>query len=284
MKIFLVFLVFCANCVSANPRTLLETDSGRRLGVSQFVQTIQPGDVILIGESHATQGKASTDQVNQALLIEALISSYKKVSVGMEFLSYTDQDHLDLFLNQNITERSFLLAVSWGQNPFQSYRSQVLAPLKGSGWTYALNSPKILTEYVTKHGKNTLPKDLKDLLPVNFKLGQKAYKKMFMDEMSYMAHHGMDLDLGFKSQSIWDDTMAWNIAKIMSNDPNQILVVIVGQFHIMYDLGLPFRLSERWPGEIKTIFQTTSLSNLNSNDFDKVIHNTERGSVADYIW
>lgn len=282
MKSCVICLLLCLSVQALGAIT--DLSSGEERTVSEFVDSIQPGNVILVGESHAEVNQVPVDQLQQIQLIQQLMTKHKNVSVAMEFIPYTSQTEIDLFLNKQLTEEEFLLGVSWGQSPFEAYKFQVLSTKLGEGWTYGINSPAEVTRFIGKNGLGQLPLEFKSTLPPNFQLGSPLYKQRFFEQMSYMAHHGVNLDFYFQSQSVWDDTMAWSISEIMKKDSQQILVVIVGQFHVMYNLGLPNRLKARGVTHVKSMVQMSVYKDVPPQDLSQLINDPIYGPIADYIW
>lgn len=281
--IFVILTLFLISFHST-AAVLTEVATDKKIAISDFVKSVQPGEVILLGESHATSGQEPKDQNQQVVLLNALLAEHNNVSVGMEFITYTAQAVLDSYLNQNLSQDDFIKQAGWGSNPFEAYRSQILLPLQGQGWTYGINSPSHLTRFVSQNGLAQITPELDQLLPPYFELGSPLYKERFLEQLSYLSHHGMNLENYFEAQSIWDDTMAWQISEIMSKDPQQILVVIVGQFHVMYNLGLPARLKARGLNNIKSIVQMSVYSDLNGSELRSLINDPKYGVIADFIW
>ncbi len=288
MKVSVKFLIFVGLTMfypfltSAQP--IVEVSTQKKFNLTGFVNLLSPGDVLLVGETHATSGYEYTDQYDQQKLIAELVQQFTNVSVAMEFISYPSQNQVDLFLNGKILETDFLNKINWSQNPFEAYKLQVLLPTTGSGWTYGINSPLELTSWVGRNGLKQLTPELAKWLPENFQLGSLLYKQRLIEELSFLSHPGMNLDYYFEVQSIWDDTMASEIAKIMKKNPSQILVVIVGQFHVMYELGLPARLQARGVNNVKSLVQLSSYKDLSQTELDVLVNHPKYGLIADFIW
>jgi uncharacterized iron-regulated protein len=284
-KFFSLIIILGFNfCNAASADIILDLNSNQKIKLNELVDKVSLGDVLVLGESHATVGSVNIDQKNQALLIEALVAKYKNVSVGMEFIDYPNQKNIDLFLNQKISESDFLNQIQWGQSPFADYKKQVLLPLDGSGWTFGLNAPKELTSFVGKNGIEKLTPELLKYMPPDFKVGNAIYKNRFMDQMSFMTNHGMNIDYYFEAQSIWDDTMAWNATEILKQNSNQILVIIVGQFHVMYGGGLPSRLKDRGISNVISVVQSGAYKDLSAAEEKELINDKIYGPIADYFW
>lgn len=212
----------------------------QQLLLSEWVEQVNPGDILLIGEQHY-QAEVSK-QIHTVL--NELVRQGHQVSIGMEFIDYLSQDSLDRFLHQQITEEVFLKEVNWGGD-FNFYRELVtFSTQSGGGYTWGINAPRWLTRKVSQSGLQALsPEELK-LLPPQFERGRESYFNRFVNLLTGLKDP-QKIERYFIAQSIWDDTMAYQILKQKNNYPQQTLVVIVGAFHVQYNGGLGDRLLQR---------------------------------------
>lgn len=282
--LFASIFVLSSACAHA-PGPVKNLNSKKILTIDEVVDEIPIGSIVVVGESHAFPGQPNFDQKNQLLLIQKLVSKYKNVSVGMEFIQWKYQPVLDQYLSNKISESQFLKEIGWSAgNPYEDYRLQILETLKGQGWTFALNAPKELTSYVGKNGLSSLPVELKSFMPPNFQVGNLDYKQRFIDLMGGMSGHGINLDYYFEAQSIWDDSMAWKSLEVMKANPNSILVIIVGKFHVTYGGGLPHRIRERGYNQVLTFIQSESDENDSLDITNSYMFSKDYGQLADYYW
>jgi uncharacterized iron-regulated protein len=281
------FAATTANTAPFDPNAIYDGRTLTPLTPKELVTNFEPGSVVIISEIHDN----TQHHQNQITLLKALADRDNfarpqkptTLSLGMEFFEYPIQPLLNQFLQNQITEPDFLKAIQWGSQDFGQYRQQVLTPPQHGGTTLALNAPKILTRHVSLQGLKNLPNDLQKLMPPQFALGNDLYFERFKGVMS--SHVPPEkLKHYFASQSIWDDTMAWKATDYIQNNPEQILVMIVGDFHVSYGGGLPDRLRARTQAPIYTISQV-DLQGLSSQEIQELIEPHPRyGARADYIW
>jgi uncharacterized iron-regulated protein len=78
--------------------------------------------------------------------------------------------------------------------------------------------------------------------------------------------------------------MAWKMRDGLVAHPDQVGVIVVGEFHVQYGLGLPARLRARGPGRVWTI----SLVDLGDCDpadrAGAVVPDATDGARADFVW
>jgi uncharacterized iron-regulated protein len=293
MRSIFLALLFCGQAAFAMPDTapssemIYDSANGQWLSPDEFAITILPGDVLVMGEQHATKDNAGDagiqiQHANQMIMIDFLRYRGLMTSVGMEFLEYPFQKSVDRFLDGEISEAEFLSAVQWGANPFDFYRDQILAPVKSHGTTVALNIPRAIANKVGRDGIYSLDEDQKALLPPIWERGSEAYFNRFEDAMKAHANPAQ-IENFFMAQSLWDDTMAWNVSKHKSNY-NDNMVVIVGEFHVEYNLGLPARLARYGIQQVKTMIQTEVDDWTEDALNEAVAPDPQLGPRADYIW
>ncbi len=204
--------------------------------LNNLVGSVKPGTVLIIGEMHGL--KPVRDQHMQ--ILNALKAKGLNVSVGMEFLNYTDQMFIDQYRSNEMDDAAFLKTVNWGGYDFNLYKDQLLFGEYGMG----LNLTRDVTKIISKQGIDALTSDQKKLLPPNFTLGRDTYRQRFFQAMGHPVPVAA-LENYFVAQCAWDDTMAWQTAQFQIQHPDQVFVIIVGEFHVQYGGGLPYRLKER---------------------------------------
>ena len=168
------------------------------------------------------------------------------LSVGLEFLNYTDQLVINSYRNNQLNRQQFLSQVNWQGIDFEFYEQQFQFPKIANGeHSIGLNIPRFITSKIAKTGLESLTTVEKILLPSDFQMGRESYKKRFANIIHVPA--GPILDRYFTAQSAWDDTMAWQASQFLNLHPEQVLVIIVGEFHAQYGGGLANRILARNP-------------------------------------
>ncbi len=273
--------------ISATQKPLLVESDKIYSGTTQEPQDLQelasqivPGSVVIISELHGF----APHHDKQVELLKAIETAHPQtVSVGMEFLEYPEQDLINDYLGGRLDEETFLKEVQWGLPEFPFYRRQARFPLETGGNTVGLNAPRSLSGKIAKEGLESLTEYEKDLLPPHFELGSAEYLERFREIMGGHVDE-KDLVKYFAAQSLWDDTMAWIALQYMKFNPNRTLVIIVGDFHNAYKLGLPNRLKARGVRNLITISQVdlTGLSDKAAQE--EITPHPSWGERADFVW
>jgi uncharacterized iron-regulated protein len=254
----------------------------KEVSLSSVLGQVTPGTIVILSEYH----NLKKHHQKQLLFLESLNEvSNEIISVGMEFLSFIYQETVDDFLQDLISESEFLKKVKW-TGDFDLYRDIVLFPKKSNGRTIAINSPRELTSKISKLGLESLTVEEKKLIPENFKLGNSLYFDRFKYVMTGGGHELPPeiINRYFAAQSVWDDTMSYYILNYLEKRPNDIIVIIVGDFHATYGGGLPDRLKARGADKIVTISQMNLDGLTQEEAFNEISIHPKWGERADYIW
>lgn len=250
---------------------------------------VKPGSIVILGESH---GLAQHRDQHMEVL-SGLRGKGLKVSVGMEFINYPEQIYVDQYLARQLDDQQFLAAANWQGFDFQFYKQQVLFPsIKDGEMTIALNIPRAITSKISKTGVESLTADESKMLPPGFQAGRDSYRERFADIIHVPA--GPTFERYFLAQSAWDDTMAWTATEFMKAHPDQVLVIVVGEFHAQYGGGLADRILVRAPGtSIVTVSQIwaanmmtdgTTTPMTNDEVLAEITPSEKYGPRGDFVW
>jgi uncharacterized iron-regulated protein len=255
----------CAAGVLRDGRTLEAVEP------SQMAGAVEPGTILILGEFH----DSASHHANQREILRLLGDRGMKVSVGLEFFERPHQAAVDRWLEGSLGEGDFLREIGWGKIPFDLYREQAQFPGTHGGKTLALNASRALTGVISKKGIEGLTDEEKAQLPPGFELGSGTYFERFRETM---AGHVPDSAIAryFEAQSTWDDTMAWTATEYLRAASEQVLVILVGDFHAAYGDGLAHRLRERGASRVLLISQV-------ADEEEAAVHPIW-GARGDYVW
>lgn len=258
---------------------LYDGKNGTRVSLADIARSVPTGSIVIVSEIHDMK----EHHQNQQSFLEALAEAgAEKISVGMEFLSRPFQPFVDRFLSGSLDETSFLKAVEWGGNNFADYRRQVLFPKNHGGRTVALNAPRALTSRISKVGLAGLTDEERAELPEDFRLGNADYFERFKEVMgSHVPPEAVQRY--FEAQSVWDEFMSSTAVEYIRANPEQRLMIIVGDFHNAYGGGLPDRLAARGIAPI-TISQIATEGLSPAEVREIAMPHARWGKRADYVW
>lgn len=260
---------------------LYDGRSGGPVTLEEALQRVRPGQVVIVTEEHDIRRHHD----NQLAVLQVLLRRGLRISTGMEFLEYPDQIWVDRYAAGRMAEAEFLRAVRWGGYPFEWYRPLVLFPRSAGGRALALNAPSFLSRALAQRGVEGLTGEERSWLPPGFQLGNALYFERFA--LDVRQHGDLSEEMVrrfFAAQSAWDDTMAWQSVEYLRAHPEQVLVIVVGDFHASYGGGLPDRLRARGAGPVLVISQV-SADGLTAEDVARVVApDPHHGARADVVW
>ncbi len=243
------------------------------------------GLILVVGEEHNSSVQARF----QLSLITKLKSEGFRVSLAWEFFPKNIQGEVSEWYRGQITDIQLLQAMGYPKASLllDFYKPQLKAIDLGSGAkVLAINAPKSLAKKLSKGGMESLLPHEKAQIPMGFGYADELYQERFAEAMNQQvdSSHGETADKMYLAQALWDDTMATeslNGFREISGG-NDILVIIVGDFHSSFNGGLVQRLNVRAPEmAIKTIsfYQPSKESS-----YDVENPHPKYGPRADYIW
>ena len=278
-KAGLLLLLISQFCAFSATAQLYDGHSLALTSLASIAEQAHSGTIVLLGENHGLQ--AHRDQHLQ--ILNELRKTGFKISVGLEFVNYTDQLIVNEYRKQKLDENEFLKAIGWAGVSFNFYREQLNFPDLALGeFSLGLNLPRAVASHISHSGLASLTAEELALLPPDFTLGRDSYRRRFMEAAGA---HCKNPDNCFAAQCAWDDTMANTAVQFLNEHPEQVLVIVVGEFHVQYGGGLKHRILQRRPGT-----NVVSLSQLWAEDMSEdeikasLQPSIEEGPRADFIW
>ncbi|MFK5927164.1 MAG: ChaN family lipoprotein [Desulfuromusa sp.] len=172
------------------------------------------------------------------------------ITLAMEMFTPSQQPILDLWIEGELSEKEFLQRVDWQQTwrmnfalyrPLLNYCREQKIPL------LALNAENDLKHKVARTPLNELAEEDRQQLP------DMSYSDPYQEAMvqAFFSDHKMGKLMleGFQRvQTLWDATMAQNLANYLNNEgKRRQVLVIAGGNHIRYGFGIPRRMFRQIP-------------------------------------
>lgn len=264
-----VILMSWQFCLAQKPAYFLYNTKGKKVSYKKMLKKLTPTDVILFGEMH-------NNPISHWLFFELSknLAAQKPIQIGMEMLERHQEEILQSYLEDNITETEFLTKEGFWSN-FGTDYFPVIKWAKGN--SIPVNATNITRKYanlVYKKGFKALDslaiEEKKTIapLPIPFDSKLSQYQKMLtlMD-----GHGGINL---VKAQAIKDATMAHFI--LDNKKENYLFLHLNGAYHSDFYEGIFWYLKQyQKEVQIKTI---TSVEQKEITKLDK-----EHFNKADYI-
>ncbi|XHX77423.1 MAG: ChaN family lipoprotein [Stenomitos frigidus ULC029] len=247
------------------------------------LQKLAQADVVYLGETH----DRLADHQAQLAIVQALHQLRPKLAIGMEMFQRPYQAVLNQYLMGGLTEAALQdqsqYQKRWGYS--WDFYAPILRFAKAKGLpVVALNTPTEVTRKTSRSGLESLTLVERRFIPPRstIVLGPDSYRDR-LQKIYAESYHGKSVsgsfERFFQAQVLWDETMADRIAYTLQKQPETLVVVLVGQGHVIYGDGIPVRVSRRMQAtRSQPLKQITLLLNTDV---------TERQSdrpIADYLW
>ena len=203
--------------------------------------------VVFVGETH---DNPASHRLQEDILQTLQQHNPGKVTLAMEMFTPTQQPVLDLWIGGELSEKEFLQRVEWHHNwrmnfafyrPLLNYCREQKIPI------LAINAKNDLKHKVARTPLAELAEEDRQQLP------DMSYSDPYQEAMvqAFFNDHKMGQTMldGFQRvQTLWDETMAQNLANYLNNEGNdRQVLVIAGGNHVRYGFGIPRRLFHRIP-------------------------------------
>ncbi|SEA24270.1 Uncharacterized iron-regulated protein [Desulfuromusa kysingii] len=203
--------------------------------------------VVFVGETH---DNPASHRLQKTILQALAQHNPGKITLAMEMFTPSQQTVLDRWINGDLTEKEFLQQVNWYHNwgmNFAFYRSLLNYCRDHKIPLLALNVEQNLKQSVARTPLAELSVEEQEQLPDidnNDPYQQAMVEAIFSDHKMGRAM----LDGFQRVQTLWDETMAQNLAEYLQQQgKNRQVLVIAGGNHIRYGYGIPRRMFRRTP-------------------------------------
>lgn len=242
----------------ARAPVIVKGDTGAAASWDEVISSTSGSEVVIIGENHghplglATASKIWTDTLARA----------DKATLSMEFLERDEQSHIDDYLAGLVDEKTFKASTGRTEGNYPpGHREMVETAKAGKRPVIASNAPRPQVRAASKDGYDklrTLTPEQQRLVRIPDAIPTGRYYDDFVKVMSDpAAAHGpppkteeerqQAIEKAFRSQSLWDWTMADSVVKATSAGGTPVCHV-VGRFHCDFQGGLVQAVQKLRPG------------------------------------
>ena len=273
-------LIGCAT----QPKQLLMTDinrfyqagaivsgqSGEPLTFEELMADLIEVETVYIGEQHTNRDHHRV----QLDIIQGLAAATpRKLVVGMEMFDTTYQEALNEWSVGSLTSQELLKRTQWYANwryPFDLYEAILDHVRDARIPLLALNIPSYLPSRIAVGGVDNLTDIDRAYLPDTIDTGNLEHRA-YVESVYKMhqMHRRRSFDYFYEAQCVWEDAMATEVAKPRTS--GVIMVVLVGNGHIIKKFGIPSRAFKRDRRNYRTIYLAMAGENADL-------------SYGDYIW
>jgi uncharacterized iron-regulated protein len=202
--------------------------------------------VIFVGETH---DNPASHRLEVDVLNALQQHNRGNITLAMEMFTPSQQPVLDLWSAGKLSEKEFLQQVDWFHTwrmNFSFYRPLLTFCRDHNIPILALNAEKELKQKVSRTPLDQLSEEERQQLPdmVDDPYQQAMVKSVFSGHKM-----GQAMRDGFQRvQTLWDETMAQNLAAYLKTvDEHHQVLVVAGGNHIRFGFGIPRRMFRRTP-------------------------------------
>ncbi len=231
--------------------TMFDGASGQRITWSEVIERAAGADVVFIGEMH---GHPTGLAAAAALFDEVVAIEPHSAALSLEFFERDEQTAIDDYLTGVTDEEGFRKASGRTDGNYPpGHRAMVEVAKSAGAPVYAANAPRRYVRLARTDGFERLEEltpEQRRLFVIPDELSEGAYRERFFEVMGGMRGHSDDEDSElteeeraakekahqemilsfFRSQNLWDSTMAETIVWALE-DERRPVVHVIGQFH-----------------------------------------------------
>jgi len=221
---------------------IVETATLKSLSIEEIIDRTPQTQVFVIGEFHDSYECHRF----QRDFIEALFKKDSRIVVGFEFFKRSDDGILEKWRTGKITEKELLEKTNWYQKTALNYgytRLVMSIIQKYKIKSIGLNIERSILRKISRKGFDTLTAEEKELFPT---INISNPEHLFLVKTIF-GKFALQIPLWFeniyKAQKCWDVIMAESMRKALGGSEFKGYrgVIIAGNFHVAYKLGIPFR-------------------------------------------
>ncbi len=269
---------------------LVYSGDGTPASIDDVVAAMAAVEVVFVGETHDDPTGHFLEVELLRLAYQAIGSDStvegepRSVALSLEFFQRDAQPILDEYLAGLITEKAFLAASRPWPRYDTDYRPLIEFAKELGLAVVAGNAPRRYANRVTRLGReslNALGHDaIATLAPLPYGQPSKAYRDQWIQViMEVMEEEGMkcgkpivdstpadsaaaggqhqsahgNMGNQLQSQVLWDATMAYWINDQLVRRPDDLVLHMVGSFHVARGTGIPEQLERYRPGTSSVI-------------------------------
>jgi uncharacterized iron-regulated protein len=262
---------------------ITDAATGALLTPAEMPKRLEDARLLLVGEGHTDMDSHRVER----RVIEELVLSGRRVTIGLEMYPYTEQKWLDRWTAGEFAEEEFLAASHWYRNwgyNWLYYRDIFIFARDNRVPMLAINAPREVVSAVRRKGFRGLTADEAAHVPTDIDSKNAEHMKLFQASFEEGSFHGGMDEAAWQSmldaQCTWDATMGFHAIQplVHDDDPETIVVVLVGAGHVQYGLGIARQVRRSFAGRVASVIPV-SVKDEKTGAVGAV-----QASYADFVW
>ena len=247
---------------------IISATTGASVAFDDMIADLTSCRIVYIGENHTNP----FHHQNQLKILQTISRNHADLVVGMEMFDVTYQTVLDQWSNGQLTQEDFIEKTHWYTNwryGFGHYQALLTFIKDNRIPLFGLNIPFHIPPKIRIGGIDSLLGCDRQDLPDNVdttNAAHRAHLERIFNQHRF--HANANFEFFYEAQCVWEDTMASSVAR---NLDDRLMVVLVGNGHIIHRFGIPERAHKRTGVTYRTVYLASAGETLEL-------------SFADYIW
>lgn len=224
---------FCA--VKLNK--VFDTNANMDIRFEQLIEKLRTFRIIMLGESH-TNEQHHTVQLN---VIRGLVAAGEKVCLALEMFNPAQNQVLANYISGQITEEEFLdqsdYFNTWGHN-YRYYQPIFDYARANQVKMFGVNTKHEYTSKIGRGGIQSLSSEEQAAIPEidTTNVEHRFYFKAAMEGMDAVSP--AQFRNIYAAQCLWDAAMGESAIKVARENPESIVLILVGSGHVAYNLAI----------------------------------------------
>ncbi len=227
---------------------ILHLPTGIFVTEAQMLEAVTDARIVYVGETHDNPASHRLELV----LLRALAERYpQRVALGVEMLTPEQQPALDKWIAGELSEKEMLEQTRWYEiwrMDFDYYKALFQYCRENGIPIIGLNATREQVQAVASGDLSKLDETQRAQIP---ELDMSDPYQQALVKAVYGGHNhgGGDEERFLRVQTLWDETMAANVARYLSSPEgrDRRMLVIAGGHHVGYGIGIPRRVFRRLP-------------------------------------
>jgi len=224
---------FCA--VKLNK--IFDTNTDDEISLDQLIERLSQYRIVMLGESHTSD----YHHIMQINIIKGLVETCSSVCLALEMFNPSQNQVLEQYISGKLTEEEFLdqsnYFNTWGHN-YRYYKPIFDYVREKKIKMFGIN---IEHDYASKIGRGGIeslsPEEQKAIPEIDTTdVEHRFYIKAVMEGIDALSR--AQFSNIYAAQCLWDAAMGEGAIKVAQENPESIVIVLVGSGHVAYNLGI----------------------------------------------
>lgn len=240
---------------------------------------LQKSQLVYVGETHPEK----IDHQAQLEVLKAMYNqSGSKMTVAFEMMDQTLQPIVDDYILGRITEKSFLEKTDWKNSwvhDFNLYKPIFDFLKQHHIRALAVNVPHAIVRKVARAGVESLAPEERKYIPKDFQITKNAKYLDYLKD-SFETHgmnKMMDFDNYLASMCTWNEGMGSKLVNSMKQNPQNRMLVLAGNGHLLFNAGIPTSVSNRLS------VKQTAIYTMHVDKLPRELEKEDQG-LSDLVW